>query len=89
MVSLKLPSISLCNAIKKQTNFQLQQPSLGLSAIGKANKFTIGSDNAVTRDDEQQGILVAGHAYGAACSGIAYGGGYGSVGACSTIGYLL
>ena len=40
-------------------------------------------------DDEQQGILVAGHAYGAACSGIAYGGGYLSVGAGNAIGYLL
>ena len=54
MVSLKLPSISLCNAIKKQTNFQLQQPPLGLSAIGEANKFTIGSDNAVAGNDEWQ-----------------------------------
>ena len=62
---------------------------LSLNAIGKANKFAIGSDNAVARDDEQQGILVAGHAYGTACPGVAYGGGYGSVGACSAIGYLL
>ena len=57
-------------------NFQLQQPPLGLSAIGKANEFTTSSDNAVAGDDEQQGILVAGHAHGAACSGIAYGGTY-------------
>ena len=70
MVSLKLPSISLCNAIKKQTNFQLQQPSLGLGAKDKANKFTIGSDNAVARDDEQQGILVAGHAHGRLARGL-------------------
>ena len=89
MVSLKLPSISLCNAIKKQTNFQLQQPPLGLSAIGKADKFTIGTHYSMAGDDEQQGILVAGHAHGAACSGVAYGGGYLSVGACSAIGYLL
>ena len=40
-------------------------------------------------DDEQQGILVAGHAHGAACPWVAYGGGYLSISACGAIGYLL
>ena len=54
MVSLKLPSISLCNAIKKQNNFQLQQPSLGLSAIGKASEVVTSSHYAVAGNDEWQ-----------------------------------
>ena len=69
--------------------FQLQQPLLGIRTIGKACELTIGSDYAVAGDDEEQRILVARHAYGAACAGVASRGSYLSIGAGCAIGDLL
>ena len=43
----------------------------------------------MTRDDEQQGILVAGHPHSAACARVVQQGGKHSVGACRAVGNLL
>ena len=43
----------------------------------------------MTRDDEQQGILVAGHPHSTACARVAQQGGKLSVGACRAVGNLL
>ena len=61
---------------------------LGIGTVGEAGEFAIGAEYAVAGDDEQERILVAGHAHSAVGSWIIYRGSYLSVGAVGAVGNL-
>ena len=62
---------------------------LDIQTTGKARELAACPYHAMTRDDEQQGILVAGHPHSTACARVAQQGGKFSVGACRAVGDLL